>query len=116
MGKQKWFAMFVLAALLLSAVLPPVMAQEALPAQVDTIVAPQKMADQGIDEPYQFPIVPGSPVWETFTTHQDMLDATQVPDNVLESLSTTALIRTVMDYPLLGDMYLYNTVQQVSSQ
>ncbi len=112
MGKQKWFAMFVLAALLLSAVLPPVMAQEALPAQVDTIVAPQKMADQGIDEPYQFPIVPGSPVWETFTTHQDMLDATQVPDNVLESLSTTALIRTVMDYPLLGDMYLYNTVQQ----
>ncbi len=72
----------------------------------------QETIDLGIDDPYQFPVLPGSPTWQAFTTHQEMLDATRIPDEVVESMSTVALIRTAMDYPLLFDMYLYNSTQQ----
>jgi hypothetical protein len=61
---------------------------------------------------YEFPIKPGSEEWAAFESHREMVVATQIPDEVLINMSTEALIGTVLNYPLLGDMFAFNTMQQ----
>ncbi|MBO9561696.1 MAG: hypothetical protein J7621_02945 [Niastella sp.] len=64
------------------------------------------------DNKYVFPVKPGSAAWRAFTTHKQMEEATQLPQNVLTSLTTKALLETCLDYPLLIDMMAYNTPQK----
>ena len=58
-----------------------------------------------------YPIRPGTPEWEAFTSHEAMVRACQIPEGLLEKLSTEELIDAVLDYPLLGDMRLFNSLQ-----
>lgn len=62
--------------------------------------------------PYDYPIDPGTPQWEAFTTHAQMVEATQVPQAVLDAMSTEDLVTTIMTYPLLLDRVAFNTPQQ----
>jgi hypothetical protein len=61
---------------------------------------------------YEFPVDPGTPAWEAFTTHSQMLAATQIPAATLAAMPTDALVQTVLDYPLFLDMYAFNSPQQ----
>lgn len=61
-----------------------------------------------IDIPYEFPITPDDEQWEEFDTKQDRLDICQIPDEILHSLSTKALLETVLQYPYLTDYYAFN--------
>ena len=54
---------------------------------------------QIIDEPYDFPIKPGTPEWGNFASYEDRRQALQVPDDILKRLSTRALVETCLDYP-----------------
>jgi hypothetical protein len=58
-----------------------------------------------------YPIRPGTPEWEAFTSHEAMVRACQIPEGLLKNLSTEELIDAVLDYPLLGDMRLFNSLQ-----
>jgi hypothetical protein len=51
------------------------------------------------------------PEWADFTTGQQMIDACQVPDGILESISVNGLIETCLDYPLLNNMFFYTSIQ-----
>lgn len=64
-------------------------------------------AQQQINTPYDFPVKPGSEQWAAFTTGQQMVDACQIPEDVLSQLSTEALAETCMNYPLYAD-YIYS--------
>lgn len=64
------------------------------------------------DHKYDFPIKPGSEVWKAFTTHQQMVEATTLPAKTAASLTTKALLETCLDYPLLGDIMMYNSPQK----
>lgn len=57
-----------------------------------------------INDAYVFPIRPGSDAWRALQTHQEMLNATQIPVGRLQQMSTAGLVDTVLRYPLLGDI------------
>jgi len=54
--------------------------------------------------PYDYPVKPGSDAWKNFKTHTEMVKACMIPDNILKNMTTDALTKTVMDYPLMIDM------------
>ena len=57
---------------------------------------------------YDFPVKPGSAMWNNFETHQQMLDACQIPENVLSKMSTEDLVTTCLNYPLSIDCFAYD--------
>ena len=59
---------------------------------------------------WDYPVMPGTKEWEKLTTHQQMLDACQIPAEVLSYLSTEDLTRICLRYPLLGDIFAFNTL------
>ena len=61
---------------------------------------------------YEYPVKPGTEEWKDFTSHDQMLEACQVPDFILHDMSTAGLMETVLNYPLLMDMMAYNSRQQ----
>lgn len=63
------------------------------------------------NEPYSFPITPGSSEWESFTTKQEMLDVCQVPEDKLSNMTTEALLETVINYPLINDYMAFNSYE-----
>ena len=61
---------------------------------------------------YQFPILPGSTEWQALQTHDEMVAVTQIPVETLSTISTHGLAMTVLDYPLLADIWAFDSVQQ----
>jgi len=64
-------------------------------------------------EKYEYPITPnGTPnEWKKFTSHTEMLDACEIPEEILKDLSTGELLLTCIGYPLAGDMLCYNNFE-----
>ena len=60
---------------------------------------------------YEYPIVPGTEDWEKLTTHQQMLDAVQIPEDILNKMSTEELVIAVLENPMIIDIYAYYTVE-----
>lgn len=63
-----------------------------------------------IQEPYAYPIVAGSDQWNSFTTKEQRIAACHVDKEILENMATLPLVETVISYPLLVDMYAFNTL------
>jgi hypothetical protein len=61
---------------------------------------------------YDYPVKPGTAGWKAFTTHDEMLKACQIPEDILKNMSTKGLVETVLEYPLYGDMMAYDSIQQ----
>ena len=64
-----------------------------------------------IDTPYEYPVVPGTPEWLSYATVIGRRKACQVPDEILEHMTTDALLLTALDYPFMSDIYAFNTMQ-----
>lgn len=65
-----------------------------------------------VEKQYTYPITPGTTpeIWKSFTTHQEMVDACQIPENIVKNMSTPELLVACTDYPLAGDALLFNTL------
>ncbi|MFZ3101985.1 MAG: hypothetical protein WA113_07270 [Desulfitobacteriaceae bacterium] len=61
---------------------------------------------------YQYPVKGGTEEWKKLNSHAEMLDVVQIPENILKKMTTAELVETVLNYPLYGDMYSYDTFQQ----
>ena len=57
---------------------------------------------------WNYPVRPGMPEWRQFTTGQQMWEACQIPQNILEKLSTEELAEICMDFPLFLDFIYSN--------
>ena len=57
------------------------------------------------DEAYTFPVKPGTDEWKALGSHDQMLAVCEIPENILTIMSTTALVETVLNYPLIGDWF-----------
>lgn len=55
---------------------------------------------------YDYPIKPGTPKWASFTSQQEKLNACQIPESSLNSMSTEAVMQSSLDLPVLGDLLL----------
>jgi hypothetical protein len=60
---------------------------------------------------WDYPVKPGTEVWKKFQTHEEMLRSCQIPENILQNMSTADLIQTCLNYPLKGDVYAYSNVK-----
>lgn len=63
------------------------------------------------NDAYDFPIRPGTDEWRALGSHDDMVEACQIPEKLLREMSTEGLIETVLNYPLFMDMLAYNDLQ-----
>lgn len=61
-----------------------------------------------IDSAYSFKSIEDPEVWKTLHSLRDQQKACQIPDNILEQMTTKALVETCMNYPLRGIFYAYN--------
>jgi len=50
---------------------------------------------------YEYPITPGSPGWGTLKPHERS-EVMQIPDSILQNMSTWGLVETCFNYPLYG--------------
>ena len=57
---------------------------------------------------WDYPIKPGTEAWVQLKTHEAMVNACQIPDNILSSLSTKALTDICLQYPLLSNILAFN--------
>lgn len=64
-----------------------------------------------IDEPYEYPIEPGTDEWKALKTHKEKLSVSQIPEDTLQNMTTAALLDTVLNYPLLVDVMAYNSTE-----
>lgn len=65
-----------------------------------------------IDAPYDFPVKPGMPEWAACESHEEMVSACQIPENILSQMSTSALVETCLNYPLKYDYYAFNDIRE----
>jgi hypothetical protein len=66
---------------------------------------------QSSDTPYDFPTKPGTPEWAKFQSHEDMINGCQIPEDILKIMSTKALVKTCITYPLFGDIIGSSDIQ-----
>lgn len=77
---------------------------------ISTLFVISFIAAQTIDTPYIFPIKPGTNEWKKFSTHDEMVTATQIPLATLKSMNTVSLINTCLKYPLLMDVLAFDNM------
>ena len=63
-----------------------------------------------IDTPYEYPVVPGTQEWIDLGSVRARREASQVPEELLQKMTTDALLLTVLEYPFLVDIYAFNTL------
>lgn len=64
-----------------------------------------------VNTPYEYPLTPSSDQWLEMSSHADRVAACQIPENILTNMSTSALIETIVNYPLLVDVLLFNDAE-----
>ena len=57
---------------------------------------------------WDYPVKPGMEAWKQFQTHDEMVAACRIPENVLFCLSTERLTDLCWQYPLLLDIFAVN--------
>lgn len=76
--------------------------------------------DSSIDVAYDYPVKVGTNEWYKLETIHDKIAACQIPEDILQRLSTEALIETIRNYPLSVNIYAYDTIdmgyEKVKSQ
>lgn len=79
-----------------------------------SVYAEESSYESWIDEQgaYVFPITPNSEEWNTLGTAEEMREATQIPEELLQMMSTKELIIMIENYPLLCDLYAYGSLQE----
>lgn len=61
--------------------------------------------------PYDYPIKPGTSEWKSLNSNDAMIDACQIPLTVLNDMSTASLVETIINYPLINNMFAYDNIQ-----
>ena len=63
------------------------------------------------NEPYVFELQPDTAEWAAYDEKADKLARLQIPEGKLSSMTTNALLETVMNYPYILDYTAFNSVQ-----
>lgn len=65
-----------------------------------------------INTPYEYPIVPGSNEWAGLNSLKEKIEVCAVDESLLEAMTTEALLETVINYPLLINIYAFDTIDE----
>ena len=74
---------------------------------------PQEAQDdtQQISTAYTFQVVPETLAWNELESSKEKVAACYIPQQIIENMTTEALLETVLDYPLLIDIFAYDTTE-----
>ncbi len=61
---------------------------------------------------WDYPIKPGSEKWRSLKSHKEMVQACQIPEDVIKLISTKDLASICLDYPLFFTLTAFNNMQQ----
>ncbi len=76
-----------------------------------TVTAHAGIIESTDSEHYVYPVVPGTEAWDELTTHQQMINAVQIPEDILNNMNTEELAVAVLENPMIIDIYAYYTVE-----
>lgn len=65
---------------------------------------------------FHYPITPEMDEWKNFQTLDEMIEACQIPDEILSQLSTENLIDAILNYPLAINIFAYDTPKDGMNQ
>lgn len=57
-----------------------------------------------------YPVTPNDEQWKKYQTHDQMVAACNPPKMMLKTLSTKELAELMVEYPLLGDLMLFDNI------
>lgn len=66
------------------------------------------MGQHKINTSYDFPLKPGMEEWKKFNSGKEMLEACQIPEEILKNMTSQALAETCLNYPLFIDYLAIN--------
>lgn len=61
---------------------------------------------------WDYPVKPGTEEWKKFQSNEEMVKACQIPESILQSLSTNELTDICLRYPLLYDVFAFNNTDE----
>lgn len=64
------------------------------------------------DNDFYYKITPEDSEWRDFKTTEEMYKACQIDTEILENMSTEELVKAVVDYPLMINVYAYDSMEQ----
>ena len=64
-----------------------------------------------IDTPYVYPIQPGTEEWAKLDSLDAKIAACKVDPELMNSMTTEALLETVLNYPLLINIYAFSSAE-----
>ena len=68
----------------------------------------------------RYTVTPVDEEWKNLKTHADMVAVCQLPDEFVENASTEELFDAVMEYPMMFDLFCYDTlsigIEEVTKQ
>lgn len=77
----------------------------------DNVANDTETSKYEITEAYKYPVVPETKEWAELGSLPDMIEATHVDPDMLEKMSTPALVETVVTYPLFVNVCAYDTLE-----
>jgi len=67
---------------------------------------------QEIKIAYDYPVKPGTEAWKQLESNTQMIEVCQVPEDILNSLSTDALVETCFNHPLIVNVLLDDKLEK----
>lgn len=58
----------------------------------------------------EFPVTAEEIQWKEYQTRDEMVAACNLPETLVHEISTDELVRLMLEYPLLGDLMLYDNI------
>lgn len=64
---------------------------------------------QSFSPTFQYPVRVGSESWNNAKSYEELRRLNQIPAQEIKKMDTRSLLRNVLNYPLIGDLFLYNS-------
>ena len=64
-----------------------------------------------VTAPYEYPVLPGTQEWAALQTLEEKIQACAVDESLMCSMTTQALLETVINYPLFANIYAFNSIE-----
>lgn len=71
-----------------------------------------KEKDYTIYDKYNYPVQLESEAWKNIDTAEEKREISQIPVQIVNDMSTDALLESILDYPLIGDIFAFGTIEE----
>lgn len=68
--------------------------------------------NQEIEKPYDYPVKRGTSEWYSIKTYDSLRKVCQIPSNIVDKMSTSLLLESIINYPLIGDVLVFESYKK----